>query len=312
MNDGIGMSGDLTLAESVLRLRLVQLRINELLKARQLKVPVHLALGHEAIAVAVCATATLEDALCLTHRNIHYNLVRAQARAVIDELRLLPTGISGGRMGCMNMAQPAGGVVYTSNVLGNDLCVSAGVALADRALGRSAVTFVVTGDGAMEEGAFFETLVLMASTRASAVVVVENNGWSLATRIEERRCRIDLDRLAHAFGLHYQLLEGNDVDAYALRLAELRTLAAGTHLPVLVEVRVTTLGDRRGPPTPQEPGGKLINYHAGAASAPDLTDWPLIRHDDSDPVFMLGRRLPEAALRTLVTTLSARIEEDLA
>lgn len=299
------------LARAVLRIRVSQLVVNEMLKRKELRIPVHLALGHEAIAAAVDAAMTAPDVLCVTHRNLHYNLARSSDfRAKVRELRLEPDGLAGGSLGCMNLADPAHGVVYTSSILGNDLCVASGIALASRVKGDGGVTFVATGDGAIEEGAFYESLLLMSSTSSAAVVVVENNGWSLATRIEERRCRVDLDRLAQAFGLVYRRLSGNDVVAYAGALRDLRDAAATRRQPVVVEVPLTTLGDRTGPPTPQEPGGKFINYHAGAAGTTTLEDWPLLRASDADPVAVLTRSFPEATLRDWAADLRRGLEED--
>ena len=64
------------LAERVLAVRLGQMVINERNKAGAFRVPIHLALGHEAIAVAVSDAMQDGDQLLLTHRNVHYNLAR--------------------------------------------------------------------------------------------------------------------------------------------------------------------------------------------------------------------------------------------
>src|SRR5262249_8891369 len=146
---------DHRLAEAVMRIRLSQLVINERLREKEFCVPVHLALGHEAIAAAVSAAMCDGDSLCLTHRNIHYNLARATSlKAELAELRLANDGIAGGWLGSMNMVNPARGIVYSSSILGNNLCVGAGVALAEAVAVTDAVTFIVSGDGAMEEGSF--------------------------------------------------------------------------------------------------------------------------------------------------------------
>ena len=70
--------------------------------------------------------------------------------------------------------------------------MAAGFAIAKQRQGQDAVVFVVTGDGAIEEGAFYESLVLMKSLSLRVVIVVENIVWALVTRISERRCPINL------------------------------------------------------------------------------------------------------------------------
>ncbi|MEO5363165.1 MAG: thiamine pyrophosphate-dependent enzyme [Magnetococcus sp. DMHC-8] len=305
------VEADLQLAYRVLRVRIGQLLVNERLKDRAFKVGVHMALGHEAVAVAVAGVMEPGDALCLTHRNLHYHLAHPHAlRGAMDEFSLLPSGVGGGWLGSMNMANPAAGIVYTSSILGNDLAVGAGIALADRLRGQASMTTVVTGDGAMEEGAFYETLLFAKSLELSCLILVENNGWSLATHISERRCPVQLDRLAQAFAMPYVCLEGNDVHDYFTRMQAVRAQAVQQRTPVLVEARLATLGDWRAK-TPEFPDGKFINYHHGAANTVTLQDWPVIRQDGSDPVFVLGQRWDEERLRALAVQVRGELEAEI-
>lgn len=296
------------LAADVLRVRLSQMIINERLKRREFKIPVHLALGHEAVAVAVSAAMAPNDALCLTHRNIHYNLARSTAFAAeVAELRLQPSGISGGQMGCMNMTNPAAGAVYTSSILGNCLSVGAGAALAGTVTGDASCTFICTGDGALEEGSFWESIEFLKSFNVPAIVVVENNGWAMWTRIDERRCPIDLTGVAKAFAVPYQRLSGNDVVDYAARLRELRAGALAQPGPAIVEVDLATLGDYRLP-ADGKPEGRHVNYHHGAAPNVELSDWPALRDGDADPVRALETRFDPARLREIARKLRHELE----
>lgn len=287
------------LAERLLAVRMGQMMVNERNKAGAFRVPVHLALGHEAIAVAVHAAMEDGDKLLLTHRNIHYNLARNPLIAEkIAEFRLEASGRWGGALACMNFSDPDAGIPYTSSILANSLGVAPGVALAQRILGTRAVTFAVTGDGAIEEGAFYECLLMARSVSGALVVVVENNGWSLATEIHERRAAIDLAAIARALDIPYVALEGNAVAAYAERMAECRHRAAEGSRPVLVEVAVTTLGDWR---QQQDgfPDGKSINYHAGIAPTVDIEAGPVIARSAADPVFVLLAAFGADALAAL-------------
>ena len=64
--------------EEIIWLRLAQLKINEYYTKNMFKVPIHLALGHECIAVAVNSILNHSDDLIFTHRNIHYNLIASK------------------------------------------------------------------------------------------------------------------------------------------------------------------------------------------------------------------------------------------
>ncbi len=302
---------DLEVAEDVIRLRLSQMLVNECNRRGDFKVPIHLALGHEAVAVALARAKKDEDKILLTHRNIHYNLaIRPALRPKVDEFRLADTGSAGGDTGCMNFCDEDAGIVYTSSILGNNMCVAPGVALAAHFRNQESLTIVVTGDGAIEEGAFHEGVLMMKSLRLPALVIVENNGWSLATRIAERRSSIDLAPWAGAFGVPYHKLEGNDVYAYLDTFRAVRAEALAQETPVVVEVAVETLGDWIMQ-ADGFPNGKLINYHAGLAPSVELSSGPVIEEGPSDPAFVLTAHHGAAEIDAMATRLLSALEAEL-
>lgn len=303
---------DMTLAAEVLRLRLSMMLVNDLNRGGAFKVPVHLAMGHEAIACAVAAAMGRDDRLLLSHRNIHYNMALSRGlKGQIAEYRLQDDGAHAGQLGCMNFDNPEAGVVYTSSILGNNMAVAPGVALAQKVKNTGALTWVVTGDGAMEEGAFYESLLAMKSTGTAAIVIVENNGWSLGSSIEERRCPIDAAALTGALAVPYRTLGGNDVTAYAKSLHGFRAEALAASTPLVLEVTLHSLGDWRQK-TDEFPDGKYINYHAGVAPTVTVVDWPVIATDDTDPVHVLTGSLPETDLRALARDTLAALQREAA
>jgi TPP-dependent pyruvate/acetoin dehydrogenase alpha subunit len=196
-------------------------------------------------------------------------------------------------------------VAYSSSILGNNLGVGAGVALAARMKGTGGVTFIVTGDGAMEEGAFHECLVMLRAQDLAALVIVENNEWSMATRIDERRRPVDLAALAAAYGAGYESLAGNDVAVYVERLIERRATTLAEKRPAIVEVRLSTIGDWRQ-------DGRFVNYHAGPAAHVAMKPWPPARESDEDPVHALRGRLGDDRMETLASETLARLEAEIA
>ena len=302
---------DMAVAEDVIRLRLSQMLVNECNRRGDFKVPIHLALGHEAVAVALARAKSDEDKILLTHRNIHYNFaIRPALRPKIDEFRLADTGSAGGELGCMNFCDEDAGIVYTSSILGNNMCVAPGVALAARVRNQESLTIVVTGDGAIEEGAFHEGVLMMKSLGLPALVIVENNGWSLATRIAERRTDIQLAQWAAAFAVPYRKLEGNDVYAYADTFKTVRAEALAQETPVIVEVSVETLGDWVMQ-ADAFPDGKPINYHAGLAPTVALSNGPIIEDGTSDPAFVLAAQFGADKIAAMATRLLSLLEAEL-
>ncbi len=302
------MMGSTEIAQQVLRLRLAQMLINERYKSGEFKIPIHLAMGHEAIAIAVSRAMTTDDQLVLPHRNIHYNLARAaRFKPVLDEFLLNASGIAGARLGSMNLANPGDGVRYSSSILGNALPVAAGIGLGLRVKESPGIVFVVTGDGAIEEGAFVETLTFMRTYDVSGLVVVENNGWSMSTTIAQRRCAIHLDRLAEAFDIPYRRVTGNDVYAYVRVLQEVRDQTARDRRPAIVEVDLHTLGDWRA-----DPDGRYINYHAGPAPTVEMRTWPVLRESHEDPVYALMDHVDMTLLQGIADEQLALLKAELA
>jgi len=298
-------------AREVLRVRLSMLLINELIKKKSFQVPIHLALGHEAIAVAVASAMQPDDRLLLTHRNIHYNLARNPSlRLEIDEYLLRDSGLAGGREGAMNLTNPGAGVIYTSSILGNCLPVATGIAMGQCLNGSESVTIATTGDGALEEGAFYETAMIANSLHLPLVILVENNEWSMHTRIEERRCAVDLGGIAGAFGMELHRLQGNDLGLYCDTLRRVRRTVAAARKPCIIEVALSTLGDFRVPDA-SSPDGRHINYHHGAAPHVSLVNGPLIDASDRDPVYAIAKRVSAAELARWAEEIRTDLEASL-
>ncbi|OGO30621.1 MAG: hypothetical protein A2Z29_11665 [Chloroflexi bacterium RBG_16_56_11] len=295
------------IAREILRIRLSQMIINEGLKKDDFKIPIHLALGHEAVAVAVDAMIEGEDKLVLSHRNIHYNLARTKMlKPELDEYLLKKDGVAGGQLGSMNLANEERNIVYTSSILGNNLAVAAGIALGEKIKGSNGLVIVVAGDGAIEEGSFYESLVFLKSNGLSSLVLIENNCWSLATRIDERRCSIDVQKIAESLGFRYEKLVGNDTYQYIEKLKAVRQHVLENKTPAVVEVEITTLGGYYLK-TEENPEPRFINYHAGPAPEISLREWPLIEESSRDPVFILL----EYCRKSVLETASWEILEEL-
>jgi TPP-dependent pyruvate/acetoin dehydrogenase alpha subunit len=275
-------NNDLQLVRQVLQIRYWQHLVNERMKKGVIKAAVHMAFGHEAIAVAVSSMMQAEDQLVLSHRNIAYHLARAgNLRQIFDEYRQRPSGISGARLGTMNMANVDRGLVYTSSILGNNMPVACGLALAKQILGKSGIVTVLTGDGAMEEGTFYESLQFSKSQKLRWLLIVENNKYAMASTINDRRCPIHIADLCKAVDTPFLKLTGNWVPDYAVQMAECRRMMVERSSPACIEVDLFN-----------------INRHAGATPGwpadpmnIDITRGLVVKEDDYDPVFVAKKHV---------------------
>ncbi len=298
-------ANDKKIAEEILRLRISQLLINEEYKAGKFKIPVHLALGHESVAVAMNHVLEDGDKLILPHRNAAYNLARlGKLRPILDEYLLKPTGLSGGKLGSMNVINPERGIIYSSSILGNNFPVSAGVAMAEKVKEKNSVVFVFGGDGSMEEGSFYESLVLAKTLGLRLVFMIENNEWSLGTSISERRCNIDLKQMAGSVNIPYFKLEGNHCHKYIEALKGVREEALRSNGPICIEVAVKTLGDRIAD------DGHFINYHAGPAPTVDTTK-TILKENEDDPVFVVKEEMGLEKFGRLKDELMVELQKEI-
>ena len=279
------MSQRLELAKEIQRSRAIQLDINNMIIAGEFQIPIHLGIGHEAIATSLVKILDAKDKLLLTHRNIHYQLaLGASKNELIDEYKLKKSGLAGGKLGSMNLMNPKARNIYTSNILGNNLAVSLGVGMASKIRADGGVTWAITGDGAIEEGIFYESVLFASSVELPIVFLVENNEWSLGTSIVERRSEIDLKTFARSLSVDFLYLSENNPEDYVYELQAARKNVVQSSRPLIIEAVVHSLG---GFYKEEESGIKrYINYHAGAIRViPDSNN--VFERNSSDPLFVV-------------------------
>jgi TPP-dependent pyruvate/acetoin dehydrogenase alpha subunit len=280
---------------ALVRLRHWMHQLNEMLKTGTFVIPVHLGFGYEAAAVGMDVTMQADDVLCLSHRNAAYNLARAKSLdVVLSHFRLDPRADGLAQLGSMNLAVDESGIAYSSSILGNNLAVASGIAMNRRLQGRPGVVFVATGDGAMEEGIFWESLIFARSHHLGLVVVVENNDCSMSSSIAQRRSPIDLSLVCAGLGVTYRRAPGAVLTEVKTALAAARD-EASTGQPAVVEFDITAFNQHAGP-TPGWPGDPMhIALEAGL----------LVGDDDSDPLVPLRTFLGVAEFDRLVAEVIA-------
>lgn len=222
-------------------IRSAMIRISDDKRNSNSPYPIHLALGHERLAATCSVVASEHDQFVLTHRNIHFNLALTSKDSwdeIKNEAMCLETGINKGAYGCMTM-RAGQRVAYSSSILGNHLSVGLGVA---STMPASNVCWLQIGDGAIEEGAFHEALVLSNAIDLNCIYLVENNNWSLGTSISERRKSIDLEMMARAHGVKYWKIKIDEtIEGYLKILDSARKCRSG---PAIVEVILQTEGGK--------------------------------------------------------------------
>jgi TPP-dependent pyruvate/acetoin dehydrogenase alpha subunit len=271
------------LAQKIKAMRAIQLNINKRMLEGQFQIPIHLAIGHEAVSACLAEVFSPSDKLLLTHRNIHFQLAfGATEEQLTNEYMLKPSGLASGKLGSMNLMNPNTGNIYTSNILGNNFSVALGIAFSLKLKKQDGVVWIITGDGAIEEGAFYESVLIASSLKLPIIFVVENNKWSLGTSILERRIEIDLYKFADSMKVGFQSLKDNDINNYLNTMQKTRKIVAVSSQPQVLEVEVHSLGGFYV--AEDQDSKRYINYHAGAIKIePDENG--IFEKNSTDPVF---------------------------
>jgi len=204
-------------------IRAVEERICAEYGRRNIRGPVHLSIGQEAMAVGVFSASRPEDPSVSTHRDhAHYLAKGGDVGAMVDELYGLDSGCSRGYGGSMHLFSRSANFLGASAVLPGSTPVAVGISLGCKLDGAGAVCIGFAGDGASDEGSFFEALNLAAVLRLPVLFVCENNGLSTNTPLDARQAQTDIVQKARAFGLHAESADG--VDVFAVRDAALGIL----------------------------------------------------------------------------------------
>ena len=136
----------------------------------------HVYIGQESIGIPVLTTLRPDDLVFTTHRNHGHLLGRgADPGRLLAEILGKSTGLNGGKGGTLHACAPELGVLHTSAAVGGGVPIAAGAALAAKRRKSNQVTMAFFGDGALEEGAVFETLNLAALWQLPVVFLCENN-----------------------------------------------------------------------------------------------------------------------------------------
>jgi pyruvate dehydrogenase E1 component alpha subunit len=144
-------------------------------------------------------------------------------------------GVSRGRGGSMHMFDLENRFIGGYGIVGGNLPLAAGMALASDYQGLDEVTVCVFGDGAANQGTFGETLNLAALWKLPVVFMVTNNQFGMGTALERHSAVTDLHRRGEGFGVPGLRCDGMDVvETYSVMREAIRR-AREDHQPILVE-----------------------------------------------------------------------------
>ena len=214
---------------SMLLIRRFEERAGEMYAKAKVGGFLHLAIGEEATIVGSVRALRDADYLISTYRSHGHALARGTSPdAVMAELFGKQDGLCHGRGGSMHMFDLERRFLGGYGIVGGNLPLAAGIAMASDQLGRDEVTLCQFGDGAANQGTFGETLNLAALWQLPVVFMVTNNQFGMGTALERHSAVTDLFLRGEGYGVPGMRCDGMDVvDTHAVTAEALRRARGG-------------------------------------------------------------------------------------
>jgi TPP-dependent pyruvate/acetoin dehydrogenase alpha subunit len=219
-------------------IRAFEERLAELVASKQFAGLVHVAIGQEATATGVCAVLRADDYVYASHRPDGHFIARgADLGRMMAELAGRANGYCRGKGGSMHLVAAERGLLGATGIVGGNIPLALGTALACQERGAGQVVVVFFGDGAANAGYFHESLNLASLWRLPVVLVCENNGYAEFTPLSAHTLVERLATHAERFCIPTATIDGNDVlavrDAAAEAVARARAGGGPTFLECL-------------------------------------------------------------------------------
>ncbi|EJL81426.1 pyruvate/2-oxoglutarate dehydrogenase complex, dehydrogenase component alpha subunit [Herbaspirillum sp. CF444] len=282
-------------------IRAAEMEISARYSNGKMRCPTHLSIGQEATAVGVCAALRKTDLAVSTHRaHAHYLAKGGSLRKMIAEIYGKETGCSRGRGGSMHLIDLDVGFEGSTAIVGNTIPVGVGLGLAISLAGDDRVSCIFVGDGATEEGVFYESVNFAVVRNLPILFLCENNQYSVYSGLSVRqpKGRV-IHEMAQSLGLQSHYADGNDILA----------------VKDVVQVAVQNIRNKRGPQFVElstyrwlEHCGPNYDNHIGYREEAEFQAWKA-----RDPVMLFEQALRTSGLLTdeMEHEIDARVRSEV-
>ena len=272
---------------TMLRIRRFEEKIIELYPAQNMRTPVHLCIGQEAIAAGVCENLKNEDYIFTTHRNHGHCLAKGiNVASLMAEFYGKVTGCSKGKGGSMHPVAPECGILGTSAIVGGCIALATGTALASRLRGDGKISVAFFGDGATDEGIFHESLNFASLKKLPVLFICENNFYATNSPQTARQPHDNIAKRGASYDIPGVQVDGNDVLKIFQAAKKASARARAGRGPSLIECRTYRWKGHVGPD---------CDYEKGCRPEEELRDWMRRCPIESFQGYVLANKIMSAA-----------------
>ena len=233
----------------MLRIRMTEEAIAERYTENKMRCPTHLSIGQEAISVGVCSNLTKNDFVLSTHRaHAHYLAKGGDLKRMIAELYGKKTGCSKGMGGSMHLIDKSVGFMGSTAIVGNTIPVAVGLGLSLKLKKEDGLSCVFFGDGAIEEGAFYESINYAVVHKLPVLFICENNLYSVYSGLTVRQpLGRKIYEMVDAMGIQTDHGYGNDVEEVKKKVSNAKDKIFGGLGPQFIEFNTYRWREHCGP-----------------------------------------------------------------
>lgn len=280
----LSMDEGLSLYRKLLLVRQAEEAIRSHYASDEMKTPVHLGIGGEAISVGVCHCLPERARTFGTYRNhALYLAMTEDLDGFFAELFGKVTGPAKGKAGSMHLCRPDLGLIATSAVVATTIPLAVGAALAHSYQRDPAPVAVFFGDGAVEEGVFWESVNFACLHRLKILFVCEDNGLAIHSPASSRKGYRSLNDILNGFHFEVASANGSDLSTVVQATRDMLVNMERTSRPGFLHLTYFRF---------LEHVGIQEDFSAGYRSVLSLEEWK-----ELDPVARLANELQGSGYR---------------
>src|ERR671917_558259 len=285
----------LAMYEQMLLIRVFETEAERQYKAARIGGYCHLSSGQEATCVGVIHAMEEDDLLVTGYRSHGFALARGTSpEAVMAELFGRRDGCAHGRGGSMHLLDTERGYYGGWGIVGGQLPLATGLALALVRQGKPQAVVCELGDGAVNMGAWHESLNLAALWRLPVVFLVVNNKYGMGTAVDRASAEPELHKRASAYRMHGERVDGDDLEAVIDTSTRLLEQAREERAPAVLEALTY----------------RYRGHSVADAGLAYRTKEEIAERQQRDPLLRVARRLRDAGATTEdLRAIDERVEE---
>ena len=294
---------NLELYQKLYLARRAEEKIREHYATDEMKTPMHMSMGEEAITVGVCHALKEEDQVFGTYRSHAIYLAKTgDTDDFFAEMYGKDTASLKGRGGSMHLCAPEYGFMGTSAIVASIIPVTVGAAFANKRQGNGKLAAVFFGDGAVDEGNFWESLNIACLMKLPVLFICENNGFAVHTPASKRHGYKSITEIVSKFNCNVLKEKTTDVEVVYKLTHQAIKLINTTGMPCFIHLEYYRY---------LEHVGVNEDFDAGYRSRAEFEEWY-----KRDPIKLqrekiLSHSISEAEVLKVEKEIDSKIENSL-